>query len=234
VAAAGTLTVNATSMTAALTFSGAAEADGSFVINAGSGADNLTGGAGNDVISTGAGANTVVGGAGADSITGGSSTDTIDGGSGNDTINGAAGIDVITGGTGADNLTGGSGNDVFTYDAAAESTLSNLDVITDWATGDTINLTYNNGGGAAAAVGSVATVQDFSAQASLGAALNAAANSNTVDRGIVVFIYGGNTYIMLETTGATTTYASTDLLIQLTGTPFTTSTSIAGLGIDGI
>jgi hypothetical protein len=48
-------------------------------------------------------------------------------------------------------------------------------------------------------------------------------------------MYGGDTYVLVETTGANTpTFVTTDFLVKITGTPFTTSTAIAGLGIDGI
>jgi len=193
------------------------------------GASSITGGAGNDVIDAGNGANTVVGGAGNDSITSGTGADSLSGGDGNDTISAGTGDDTIAGGAGTDSLTGGGGSDRFNV-ALTESTLANLDVITDFTTGDTLVI---SGLAGAAAVGSVATVQDFSSQASLGAALNAAANSNTVDRGIVVFIYGGNTYVLFETTGATSTFVTTDVLVQLTGTPFTTATAIAATGVSG-
>ena len=66
---------------------------------------------------------TVTGGTGADSVTGGTLADTISGGNGNDTI---------TGGAGADSLTGGGNNDVFQF---VSSTLSGLDVITDFVSG---------------------------------------------------------------------------------------------------
>jgi len=133
-------------------------------------------------------------------------------------------------------LTGDAGADRFFF-LKAQSVLSSLATITDYrAAGG------NNAGGAdtiilgdvATQAGTVATVQDFSSQASLGAALNAAANGNAVDRGLVVFMWGGDTYVLVETTGATTTFVTTDFLVKLTGTPFTTSTAIAGLGIDGI
>jgi Ca2+-binding RTX toxin-like protein len=200
------------------------------------GASSITGGAGNDVIDAGNGANTVVGGAGADSITAGTGIDSLVGGAGNDTINGGSGADVIEGGTNADSLTGGAGIDNFVY-AAGDSTLANLDVITDYrsATGNNVGaadtITFN---GVTTVAGTVATVQDFSSQASLGAALNAAANSNTVNNGLVVFMYAGDTYVLVETAGGTTTFDPTDLLIKITGTPFTTATAIAGLGIDGV
>ena len=57
---------------------------------------------------------------------------TLTGSSNADTIVGGANTDTIKGGAGADALTGGAGNDTFVYGAAAESTLINLDVITDF------------------------------------------------------------------------------------------------------
>jgi len=151
-----------------------------------------------------------------------------------DTIDGGAGADLIFGGGGADRLTGGADADQFFF-LKAQSTLANLATITDYrATGagtDTIVL-----GDVTAAAGTVATVQDFSAQASLGAALNAACAGNAVDNGLIVFMWGGNTYVLVETDGGgdPTTFVATDFLVMITGTPFTTATAIAGLGIDGI
>ncbi len=77
----------------------------------------------------------------------------ISGGTVNDTITGSAQDDVILGGAGADASTGGGGNDTFVYNtsaslrgsafAAANTTLANIDSITDFtgngaALGDTI------------------------------------------------------------------------------------------------
>jgi Ca2+-binding RTX toxin-like protein len=222
VGATATLTINAAAATS-LVFSGAAETDGGrFNITGSAGADNLTGGDGNDTISGGAAADTLVGGAGAD------------------VLNGGAGIDNISGGLGADVLTGGADADVFNYNAAAAavSTLTNLDRIVDYrlATGenagalDTVDL--RGIGAATTAAGTVATVQDFSAQGSLGAALNLAAAGNAVDNGLVVFMFGGNTFLYVEQTGDGTgnTYNAADFLLQIDGTPFTTTTALTATG----
>ncbi len=64
----------------------------------------------------------------------------IFGGAGNDAIMGGAGNDLIYGGLGADQLTGGRGNDTFQYKAVAESTPSSHDTITDFTSGDIIDL----------------------------------------------------------------------------------------------
>jgi len=182
------------------------------------------------------GDDSITGGAGADNITGGAGADTIIGNAGNDVISGGAAADQITGSAGADTLTGGAGIDVFIYAGAAgaQSTLGAMDRIVDYrlATGDNAGAldTLTIGIDGAQVVGTVATVQDFSAQTSLGAALNAAANGNALDQGVVVFIFGGNTYTLVETVGAGTAYVGTDFLIEMVGTPFTTSTAITSTG----
>ena len=237
-----TLTASAANLIAAntLTFDGTAAAAVATVysVTGGLGADVLTGGGGADTLIGGGGTDSIVGGAGNDNISGGDGIDTLLGGVGNDVIGGGAAADVITGGTGADIMTGGAGIDNFIYtvaDGAAASTLTNLDRIVDYrlATGDnagaldTITVTGLNA--AAVQVGSVATVQDFSALGSLGAALNAAALANTVANGLSVFIFGGNTYGYIEAVNGTT-YAAGDYLVEITGTPFTTSTALTATG----
>jgi S-layer protein len=66
-------------------------------------------------------------------ITGSADNDTITGSGNADTISGGAGADRITGGAKADTLSGGDGNDTFVYTAATDSTLVNMDVITDFS-----------------------------------------------------------------------------------------------------
>jgi Ca2+-binding RTX toxin-like protein len=155
---------------------------------------------------------------------------------GADTVVGGAGADLIVGGGGADVLTGDAGIDRFFF-LKAHSVLGSIATITDYraaagnnaGAADTIVL-----GDQVAVAGSVATVQDFSSAASLGAALNSAANGNATNVGLVVFMYGGDTYALVETTGGNTTYTAGDFLIKITGTPFTTATALAGLGFDGV
>jgi Ca2+-binding RTX toxin-like protein len=152
---------------------------------------------------------------------------------GADVINGGDDADVIVGGGGADVLTGGAGADNFVFQTG-HSNLTSLASITDYrATGagtDTINLLN-----VTAARGTVATVQDFSTSASFGAALNLAAASNTVANGLVVFMFGGNTFMLVESTNAAlNAYESADFLLQLNGTPFTTATALGAIGVDFI
>jgi Ca2+-binding RTX toxin-like protein len=94
-------------------------------------ADTLTGDAGNNIISGWVGNDTLNGGAGADALFGGD---------GNDTLNGGAG---------SDHLSGGPGNDTFVFSAASDSGVgyANADLITDFATGDIIDLSAITEGG---------------------------------------------------------------------------------------
>jgi len=155
---------------------------------------------------------------------------------GSDIITGGAGVDLIIGGGGEDSLTGDAGIDTFFF-LNGQARLSSLPTITDYR-----SATGNNAGALdvivlgdqIAAAGTTSTVQDLSASASLGAALNAAANTNTATLGLSVFMYGGNTYVYVEASPAPTAFVTTDTLIKITGTPYTTSTAIAGLGIDGV
>ncbi len=92
----------------------------------GTGGATLTGGAGND---------SLTGGGTDDSLAGGAGNDTLSGAAGSDTISGSAGVDSITGGAGLDLITGGAGNDIVVVTAS-----SGLDVLTDYASGDRIQL----------------------------------------------------------------------------------------------
>lgn len=64
------------------------------------------------------------------------------GGRGADTIIGGAGNDRIIAGDGADRLTGNGGNDVFQFNAASNSTPAARDTITDFTSGDKIDLWF--------------------------------------------------------------------------------------------
>jgi Ca2+-binding RTX toxin-like protein len=73
------------------------------------------------------------------------------GGPGNDSLAGGAGNDIIQGSLGADTLTGRGGADTFKYRTASDSTAASTDTITDFTSGDVINLSIvdantNSGG----------------------------------------------------------------------------------------
>ncbi len=149
-----------------------------------------------------------------------------------DSINGGAGADLIVGGGGADVLTGGTGVDTF-FMLQAHSVLATLATITDFtfavggASNDRLML-----GNVTTVIGTTATVQDLSASASLAAAMGAAALTNLQDVGLSVFIFGGDTYAFVETTGATTTAVASDFVVKLTGLPLAAGATIAGSGFD--
>ncbi|MBB3938329.1 beta strand repeat-containing protein [Aureimonas phyllosphaerae] len=73
-------------------------------VDAGDGADSVTGTAARDILNGGAGHDTLLGGMGDDALTGGAGNDRLDGGAGNDTLYDA-------GGDGVNSAYGGQGND---------------------------------------------------------------------------------------------------------------------------
>jgi Ca2+-binding RTX toxin-like protein len=154
-------------------------------------------------------------------------------GTGGQKFVGSTGADTISGSTGIDTLTGGAGIDTFTFNAGNRSTLASTDTITDYraagAGADIITISDIT-----TVASNINTVMDLSAAGGLAAALNILANAATTNNGLGVFIWGGNTYAYIETTGATITYVAGDTVIKLGGTPFTAGTSIVGLGIDGV
>lgn len=62
------------------------------------------------------------------------------GGAGGDTITGGALGDVLDGGAGNDDLTGGGGRDRFVFGAENTNGVAELDIITDYAAGDRLDL----------------------------------------------------------------------------------------------
>jgi Ca2+-binding RTX toxin-like protein len=142
--------------------------DGADIIDGGAGNDIMNGGGGIDLASyasagsavkvnlavTGA-QNTLDGGTDTltsfenltgskfnDHLTGTSGANLITGGGGQDTMNGGSGDDTLVGGAGADQLKGGGGSDTFVYLSLSDSgsALSLRDLITDFGTGDKIDL----------------------------------------------------------------------------------------------
>jgi len=64
----------------------------------------------------------------------------IFGGAGDDTLIAGSGDDLLFGAGGKDSLAGGGGSDIFIYHAAAESTGIGFDILTDFGSGDRIDL----------------------------------------------------------------------------------------------
>ena len=132
--------------------------DGNDTLEGAVGADVLTGGAGIDTasyagsaaaVSVNLGTGALSGGdaagdtlSGIEQVMGSGLADTLTGDADANTLWGMAGDDVLTGGGGGDALKGGAGNDRFVYTALSDSAVSGLgkDGITDFATGDKIDL----------------------------------------------------------------------------------------------
>jgi flagellin len=116
---------------------------------------------------------------------------TLIGSTGADTLVGGVGNDTLIGGLGKDILTGGPGADTFVYTKANDSpvTLSERDVITDWESGDRIDL------------GAIdASVSQLGRQRLLFLGLGSV--SNTVASGRVKYFHdNGSTFIVGDVTG---------------------------------
>ncbi len=128
---------------------------------------------------------------GFEQVMGSGFADTLTGDAGANALWGLAGNDVLTGAGGADVLKGGAGADTFRYVAAGDSTLAaaGRDTITDFATGDKIDLSAIDANG----VG-------------LGdAAFTFGTGAFTAAGQIRVLDFGGGRYgVYLETTGNNT------------------------------
>jgi RTX calcium-binding nonapeptide repeat (4 copies)/Glycosyl hydrolase family 12 len=99
------------------------------------GADSLIGTDTGDMVDGRGGNDTIRGAAGWDRLSGNTGDDWLVGGRGNDRLDGGAGADSLQGGAGDDSLTGAAGADRFLWYYASKG-----DVITDFATGDRIDL----------------------------------------------------------------------------------------------
>ena len=128
-----------------------------FAIAYGTTIEDATGGSARDLLYGNEVANILHGNGGNDTIKGFEGNDMLYGDAGNDVLYGDAGNDTLNGGAGQDTLTGGAGNDTFAF-----TNLEIGDIITDYATGDHIDLSALYGGtmhfvgaGALAALGDV-------------------------------------------------------------------------------
>lgn len=189
--------------------------------------------------STAGGTVTLTNGTIAATVTGSAKADTIVGTSKGDTINGGDGADTITGAAGADILSGGAGNDTFVYNLVAESTLVNLDVISDFSantygngtsgaagTGATATASLRNGdvlkfdvGAAVLAVGVKVSVQSNASDAQT-YLQNLAADATANEFGAVLDSSTGKLYVDFDANG------TVDSVIQLTGVTTITAAAI--------
>jgi hypothetical protein len=180
-------------------------------------------------------------------LLGSTGKDTLIGTAKADTINGLAGNDTITGGNGADTLTGGAGNDTFVYTGIPQSTLLNLDTITDFSAntwGQGLDSTTSLPNGSATAAGADPTSAKingdlinlnavdtnhtlaFSVQANASDAQtyiqNAFADATAATTNVALDSSSGNLYIDVNNDG------NVDMVIHLTGvTTLTTAAFVA-------
>ena len=162
--------------------------------------DVVVGGSGGDTVSV----ETLVGGASA------AATPTfIFGLAGKDTLNGAGmtGRLCLVGGAGADTMTGGSGINDYLYGAAGDSTVSAMDIITNFnAAADMIDLT-----------GIGTTKLTYGGPFS---------GSKLAGHSIGYQVSGGNTYIYVNTSGSSEALSATNMKIELIGSITLTSANI--------
>ena len=165
-------------------------------------------------------AGTLKGGAGADTLTGGTAADVI---------NGGAGADTIKTGGGLDTLTGGDTNkaDIFIINGVAGTATAQI-TITDFATAaaNTANtaivadvLEFSKAGVSGIGTPVVsASATNLSGATSVASALNllAAGDGHTANSIVTYGSYGGDTYVVYDTS-AVGTLTTADVVVKLVG-----------------
>lgn len=146
-------------------------------------------------------AQTITGGSAADVLTAKGVNDVLVGGAGGDTLALSAGANLVT-------LTGGAGADTFNV-GVATTNVNSYATITDIAAGDVIKFSAAAAGFAASKVtlGDTAVFQDYA-----NAAINA---TNTGD--VSWFQFGGNTYVIENSSNGTSFLNNSDIIVKLTG-----------------
>lgn len=149
-----------------------------------------------------------------------------------DVLIGGSGADTLNGRSGADIMTGGGGSDTFSFTATAGANAGGAvfgqgDVITDFVVG-TDKLQFAGvvdvvSGQQTAVAAAVAALAAGSSDIAIATAM---ATANTTNLGVSFALFGGNAYVLFETTGASTGVAADDVFIKLTGV--TTLPTFAG------
>ena len=125
----------------------------------------------------------VIGSVLADTILGDGNANILRGLTGDDVLNGRSGADTLIGGQGSDRMKGAAGDDIFRFTAVNELTTdrNTTDIITDFRSGDRIDLSFMDGDA------TVADLQDF---AFVNGPLTGAGQVNVVQTGKRTFIQG--------------------------------------------
>ena len=142
-----------------------------------------------------------------EAIIGRAGNDTLDGAAGSDHLDGGDGKDMLIGGSGGDTLTGGAGSDIYRYTAMTDSTAAAMDVITDFAGGDTLDFVGMQG---ILRQPSVYTYQTDIATTLAGIQADA-----SISNAMVFFDDGSSGYLYIKGSGSGVDFDGS--LIQLTG-----------------
>lgn len=165
---------------------------------------------------------------------------TVTGSGAGDIITGGSGVDIITGGSGADIVTGGAGAgaDIFVFSGAAAANTSGVvfgqaDVITDFVVGvDKLQFSTVTDIVSGQQIAVQAAVTALAAGSSATQIATAMATASTTALGVSVATFGGNTYVLYETSASAGAVgvAADDVFIQLTGVAsgFTFANSVIG------
>jgi len=144
-------------------------------------------------------------------VTTGGGDDVIVTGSGADVIDAGAGADTITSGTGLDQITGGAGADTFNIVASANGNI--FATIKDASAGDKLSFTLAGTETFATAkltLGGTAVFHDYLNLAASGTGAN-------LNGAISWFQFGGNTYVVADTSASGSFVHGTDMVVELTG-----------------
>jgi len=231
IASGTTLTVDFATPTGIVNWNGGLETDGNLklTIAAANFAHTVTGGAGADTITIGASTTgvSVVGGAGADTISvTGAAAHTVIGGAGADTIDlGTASVGLVQLATIGASTTG-SYDSISNYTTGTTAVADKIDlsVISNFTTTLASNVTGTASvGGITTGLYAASTSGAFTSLADaitrVGADVKTAGNA-------VVFNYGSDAYVFVDTDGAATT--SNDILVKLVGVTATTAAVNSG------
>jgi hypothetical protein len=166
---------------------------------------------------------TITGSAGADTILTTGLGDTVNGGGGADAITVTGGALAAASSTKYSYvLTGGTGNDTYTIaaDTYTATTGQHSVTITDWATGDVLNISAVSAGATEVGQGVSQALVDAAEPTTLTGALDALAAHafSVLANRVYAFQFGGNTYVYADLDQAAATYDNTnDFLVKLNG-----------------
>ena len=145
-------------------------------------------------------------------ITNSGAASSIIGSANNDTITGTAGNDTITGGVGTDVIDVASGADTV---AIASAGTMGIDVITNFSADDFIKFVAANN--------YINDTNNWDGEVSLVAALASVAYNWSGNSGSAIgFVYQGNQYVFIESSGGVNSYDAADAVIRLIGTDLST------------